>query len=330
MKQSMTNYNLAKNYLDEEKTEWKPMRDGAGIGIAELGGEKEDVVVLAADTAGSSRAKYFAEKFPARFIQCGVQEQNMVGVSAGLAYQGKVPYAITYAAFLVGRPWEPIRTTVAYPQNHVIFVSSHAGLATGPDGPTHQMTEDISIMRCLPNFTVIAPCDYAQAKKAVKAAYDIKGPVYIRNAREKTPVFTTEDSPYEAGKAQVLREGKDITAIGHGYMVYWLLKIAEELKDKISIEVINLHTIKPLDEEAIIESAKKTGRVFTCEDHNVVGGMGSAVAELLSQKYPVPMKLHGVYDIFAESGSVKDLWKKYKLDEDGTKEALLEFLNKSK
>ena len=222
-------YKLAQNYLDEDKVVIKKMRDGAGIGMAELGEEKKDMVVLGADTIESSRAHFFAEKFPTRFIQCGVAEQNLIGVSTGLAYQGKVPYAVTYAAFLVGRPWEPIRTTVAYPQNHVVFVSSHAGIATGSDGPTHQMTEDIAITRCLPGFTVIAPCDYEQARKAVKAAYDLKGPVYVRNAREGTPVFTTEGTPFEVGKAQVLREGKDLTAIGHGYMVYHLLKIAEEL-----------------------------------------------------------------------------------------------------
>jgi len=177
------NFNLVKNYLDDKKIEWKPMRDGAGIGIAELGADYEDVVVLAADTSGSARAKYFAEKFPKRFIQCGVAEQGMIGIAAGLSYQGKVPYAITYAAFLVGRTWEPIRTIIAYPEKHVILVSSHTGLATGPDGPTHQMTEDISITRCLPGFTVIAPADYEQARRAVKAAYLLKGPVYIRNVR---------------------------------------------------------------------------------------------------------------------------------------------------
>ncbi|PCI19882.1 transketolase [Candidatus Wolfebacteria bacterium] len=306
------------------------MRDGSGHGMAELGEIKKDMVVIGADTIGSSRAKFFADKFPERFIQVGVAEQNMIGIAAGLAYQGKVPYAVTYAPFLIGRPWEPIRTTIAYPRNHVVFVSSHAGLATGPDGPTHQMTEDISLTRCLPNFTVIAPCDTEQARKAVKAAYDIEGPVYIRNSREKTPVFTTEDTPFEIGKAQVLRKGTDVTVIGHGYMTYFLLQIAEDLKDTISIEVINMHTIKPLDGETLLESAKKTGKVFTAEDHNIVGGLGSAVAEFLSENHPVPLKMHGVMDQFTESGSVKDLWDKYKLDKKGTQEILLEFLNKNK
>lgn len=321
-------FNLAENYLDENNVKWSPMRDGAGIGMAELGELKKDMIVLGADTAESCRAHHFAEKFPDRFIQCGVAEQNLIGVSAGLAYQGKVPYAVTYAPFLIGRPWEPIRTTIAYPNNHVVFVSSHAGIATGSDGPTHQMTEDIALTRCLPNFTVICPCDHEQARKAVKAAYDLKGPVYIRGAREATPIFTTEATPFEVGKAQVLREGNDVTAIGHGYMVYRLLQIAEELKDEISIEVINLHTIKPIDGETILTSVKKTGKVFTAEDHNVVGGMGSAVAEYLSQNFPVPLKMHGVQDMFTESGAVKDLWEKYGLDKEGTKKVLLEFLGK--
>ena len=322
------NFNFQKNYLDEEKVEWKKIRDGLGQGMAELGEQKKDMVVLVADTMESSRAHFFGEKFPERTIQVGVAEQDLIGVATGLAYEGKVPYAVTYAAFLLGRPWEPIRTTIAYPENHVVFVSSHAGLATGADGPTHQMTEDIAITRCLPNFTVIAPADYEQARKAVKAAYDLKGPVYLRGVREGTPNFTTEQTPFEVGKAQVLREGEDVTAIGHGYMVYWLLQIAEELKNKISIEIINLHTIKPLDGTTILKSAKKTKRVFTVEDHNVVGGMGSAVAELLAEHYPVPVFRHGVYDIFAESGSTKDLWKKYKLDKEGTKQILQKFLHK--
>ncbi|MDP2640926.1 MAG: transketolase C-terminal domain-containing protein [Candidatus Yanofskybacteria bacterium] len=320
------NYHLEKNYLDESEVAWKKIRDGLGKGMAELGEEKKDMVVLGADTIESSRAHWFAEKFPERFIQVGVAEQNLTGVSAGLAYQGKVPFAVTYAAFLVGRPWEPIRTTICYPENHVVFVSSHAGLATGQDGPTHQMTEDIAILRCLPGFTILCPADYEQAKKAVRAAYDLKGPVYIRGVREATPAFTTEQTPFEVGKAQVLREGKDVTVIAHGFMVYWLLQIAEELKDSLSLEVINAHTVKPLDEKTILSSAKKTGKVFCAEDHNIIGGLGSAVAELLAEKHPVQVFRHGVQDIFAESGEPKALWKKYKLDKEGTKKELLKWL----
>ncbi|MEX2145184.1 MAG: transketolase C-terminal domain-containing protein [Candidatus Spechtbacterales bacterium] len=319
-------YYLDKNYLNPKKVESKKMRDGAGIGIAELGETKKDVVVLGADTAGSARASFFAKKFPKRFIQCGVAEQNMTGIAAGLAYEGMVPYAITYAAFLIGRAWEPIRTTVAYPENHVIYVASHVGIATGSDGPTHQMTEDITLTRCLPGFTVIAPADYEQARKAVKAAYDLKGPVYIRNVRDATPNFTTEQTPFEIGKAQVLREGKDITVVGHGLVVHSLLLLAEELKNEVSLEVINMHTIEPLDGDTLLTSAKKTGKVFTAEDHNIRGGMGSAVAEFLSENNPVPMKLHGVMDEFTESGTMEDLLKKYKLDKEGIKEVLLDFV----
>ncbi|HEY4715318.1 MAG TPA: transketolase C-terminal domain-containing protein, partial [Candidatus Paceibacterota bacterium] len=198
-------------------------------------------------------------------------------------------------------------------------------LATGSDGPTHQMTEDIALTRCLPGFTVIAPADMEQAKKAVRAAYDLKGPVYIRCAREATPVFTTPATPFEVGKAQVLREGKDVTVVAHGYMVYTLLQIAEELRGQISVEVINMHTIKPLDGVTILESAKKTGKVFVAEDHNIIGGLGSAVAECLSENKPVKLFRHGVYDQFAESGSAKDLWAKYKLDREGIKALLLRF-----
>lgn len=319
-------WKLTDNYLDETKVKMSPMREGAGLGLAELGAEHSDVILVGADTIESCRAHYFAEKFPERTIQVGVAEQNMIGVAAGLAYEGKVPFAVTYAPFLIGRPWEPIRTTLAYAGNHVILLSSHAGIATGSDGPTHQMTEDIALTRCLSGFTVIAPCDHEQARLAVKAAYALKGPVYIRCAREATSVFTTPATPFEIGKAQVLRRGTDITAIGHGYMVHRLLQIAEELKDQVSIEVINVHTIKPLDSDTIIASAKRTSRVFVAEDHNTVGGLGSAVAELLSEKYPVPVKIHGVRDMFTESGSAKDLWRKYGLDTEGTKRALFSFL----
>src|SRR3972149_4047393 len=252
-------FHLHPTYLDEKTLKSSPIREGAGLGLAELGAEKKDVVLVGADTIESCRAHYFAQKFPERTIQVGVAEQNMIGISAGLSYQGKVPYAVTYAPFLIGRPWEPIRTIIAYPERHVVFVSSHAGLATGPDGPTHQMTEDIALTRCLPGFTVIAPADYEQARKAVRAAYDLKGPVYIRCAREATPVFPTPATPFEVGKAQVLREGKDVTVVAHGYMVYTMLQIAEELRGQIAVEVINMHTIKPLDGETLIASAQKTG-----------------------------------------------------------------------
>jgi len=321
----MRDYKLHKNYLKEDTLEKAPSRDGAGKGLVELGKVHKDVVVLSADTADSTRAGWFEEKFPDRFIQCGVAEQNMIGVATGLAYQGKVPYAVTYAAFLIGRPWEPIRTTIAYPKNHVVLLATHVGLATGPDGPTHQMTEDLALTTCLPGFTVMSPADSAQAAKAVQAAYTVQGPVYIRVEREATPVFTTDKTPFEIGKAQVLREGSDLTVAVHGHLVYTALKVAEELKNKLSIEVINVHTIKPLDTKTIVTSAKKTGKVFVAEDHNVIGGLGSAVAQLLSEHYPVHVKVHGVYDMFAESGAPADLLKKYGLDVAGVKKRILTF-----
>lgn len=319
------NYNLSDNLFEDTKT--KKMRDGAGIGAREAGKKHDDIVVLSADTSGSARASYFAEEFPERFIECGVAEQNMIGLSAGLAYQGKVPYPFTYASFLIGRAWEPIRTTMAYPNNHVVLVSSHAGLATGPDGPTHQMTEDIALTRSLPNFTVLCPADFEQAKQAAQAAHNLDGPVYIRTSRPATEVFTTEDTNFEVGEAQVLKEGTDLTAIAHGYPVYRLLKIAKELEGDIDMEVINLHTIKPLDKETILKSARKTGQIFTVEDHQIAGGMGSAVSELMAQEHPVPMKLHGVEDEFAESGSPKAIWDKYNLDKDSIKNKIKQFTN---
>src|SRR3989338_8058990 len=202
------NYKFSENYLDEKTVKWSPMREGAGLGMAELGEIKKDMVVLGADTLESCRAHHFAKKFPERTIQVGVAEQNLIGVSAGLAYAGKVPYAVTYAPFLIGRAWEPMRTTICYPNNHVVFVSSHAGLATGSDGPTHQMTEDIALTRCLPGFTVICPCDSNQANLAVKAAYDIKGPVKKRNPREPTPLFKKKEAPLIEAKLKYCERAK--------------------------------------------------------------------------------------------------------------------------
>ncbi len=319
-------YKLVENLYGED-IEIKKMRDGAGLGVKELGEEKDDIVVLGADTMGSTRADIFAEAFPERTIQVGVAEQNLIGVSAGFAYYGKVPYAFTYAPFLIGRPWEPIRTTLCYPNNHAVLVATHAGIATGEDGPTHQMTEDIALTACLPNMTVIAPVDYEQARKAVKASYDLDGPVYIRGIRAGSASFTTEETPFEVGKAQVLREGSDLTVIGHGYTVHRLLLAAEALKEEISIEVINMHTIKPIDVETLDASARKTGKVFVAEDHNIMGGLGSIVAQVLAEDNPARVRCHGIFDQFTESGKAEDLWKKYKLDSDGLVEAIKNYLN---
>lgn len=319
--------NLAENYLNPEKLEKKPPRDGAGIGVMELGRERQRVVVLSSDVTGSARAKYFAKEFPERFIQVGVAEQNAVGVCAGLAYQGLIPYYFAYAVFAVGRTWEPIRSTLAYPKNKVRIVTSHAGVITGPDGATHQMTEDIAIMRVLPNFTVIAPADFEEARKAVKAVVDIEGPVYIRTARPKLPVFITQNSPFEVGKAVELKDGKDLTIIAAGSVVYNSLLAASQLeKEGVSAKVLNCHTIKPIDEKQILGAAEKTGRIVTIEDHQISGGLGGAVAEVLTAGKPAPLLRLGLPDRFGQSGSPEDLYRYFGLDVAGIKRSVLKWL----
>lgn len=318
---------MAENYLDPEKLEKKPPRDGAGVGVAELGEQREDVVVVTSDVAGSARAKFFAEKFPERFIQVGVAEQNAIGVCAGLAYNGLIPYYFAYSVFAVGRPWEPIRTTLAYPKNRVRIVASHAGVITGPDGATHQMTEDLAIMRVLPNFTVIAPADYEEARKAVKAVVDIEGPVYLRLARPALPVFTTEQTPFELGRILRLRLGKDVTLIATGSVVYNTLLAAEKLaQEGISAQVIHCHTIKPLDEMALLQAAQETGKVVTIEDHQRAGGLGGAVAELLTRTHPWPLLRLGLKDRFGESGDPAELYKHFQLDPEGIAKQVKDWL----
>ncbi len=317
---------LIDNYLDEEKLEQKPVRDGAGIGVMELGKDNKDIVVLTADVSSSARANFFEEKYKERFIQCGVAEQNMAGIAGGLAYNGMRPFFFAYSVFAVGRNWEPIRTTIAYPNNPVVICASHAGVSTGEDGATHQMTEDIAIMRAMPNMTVLSPADYNEARKAVKAAYEFKAPVYIRLIRCKTPIFTNPDKVFEIGKAQIINNGNDLTLIATGITVYEALQAVEELKkenSKLSIEIINLHTIKPIDKETIIASAKKTGRIITVEDHQIQGGMGSAVSEVLSELYPVPVKRLGLNNTFGKTGDAKNLLAHFGIDRKGIKNAIL-------
>jgi transketolase len=318
---------LHSNYLNPDKLEKKPPRDGAGIGAMELGKERQDIVVVSSDVAGSARAKYFAKEFPERFIQVGVAEQNAVGVCAGLAYQGLIPYYFAYAVFAVGRTWEPIRSTIAYPKNKVRIVTSHAGVITGPDGATHQMTEDIAIMRVLPNFTVIAPADFEEARKAVKAVVDIKGPVYIRLARPSLPIFTTPKTPFEVGKIMELKSGKDLTIIATGSLVYNALLAACQLeKQGISAKVLNCHTIKPIDEKQILGAAGKTGRIVTIEDHQVSGGLGGAIAEVLTSSKPVDLLRLGIPDCFGQSGSPEDLYRHFGLDVAGIKKSILKWI----
>jgi len=293
----------------------KACRDGFGGALLELGKKNKDMVVVSADLAESTKCLEFGEKYPGRFFEVGVAEQNMAGVAAGLALEGLTPFMCSFAVFSPGRNWEQIRISICYNKANVKIVSSHAGLNVGEDGATHQALEDIALMRVLPNMTVIAPCDYEETKKAVLVAAKIKGPVYIRYGREKTPVITTKQSKFKIGKAEILRQGKEVTIIACGPMVFEALQAAEELaKQKISAEVINCHTIKPLDKATIIKSAKKTGKVVTVEEHQVNGGLGSAVAEVLAQNYPVPMKIIGMPDKFGESGTAKQLLNKYRLN----------------
>ena len=291
-------------------------RDGFGDALVALGKENKDIVVLTADLMESTRVHKFAKAFPKRFVQVGVAEQNMIGVSAGLAMNGKIPFATSFAVFSPGRNWEQIRASVCYSNTNVKIASTHAGLSADKDGATHQGLEDIALTRVLPNITIISPADYNQAKKAVQAAAKIKGPVYIRLARNDSPIFTTAKTPFRVEKAQVLKKGEEVTIIAHGPIVYEALKAARELelKDRIDAEVINCHTIKPLDEETIVKSALKTGKVITVEEHQVAGGLGGAVAELLSEKAPTQMLRMGIKDVFTESGDYNKLLTKYKLN----------------
>jgi len=323
-----------KAHLSEDiftsKLEKTATRDGYGDGVVEAGKEDEDVVVLTADLTDSTRSNKFEEAFPERFIEVGVAEQNMAGIAAGLALSGKVPFVASYATFNPGRNLDQIRTSVCYSKANVKIVGAHAGLSVGPDGATHQALEDIAIMRVLPNMTVLSPADYQEAKKATIAAAEHKGPVYIRTAREKTAAFTTEKTPFEIGKALVLMEGKDLTIISTGPILYEALKAAQELTFKrgITCEVINLSTIKPLDEETILKSVEKTRKVVTVEEHQMYGGLGGAISELLSQKLPVPVKIIGIEDSFGESGKYDELWEKYGIDSQNIVNEARDFVGK--
>lgn len=291
-----------------------PIRSGFGSGLLKAGQIDERVVAACADLTDSTKMGDFAKAFPERFIEIGVAEQNLVTVGAGLAAMDKIPFVSSYAAFSPGRNWEQIRTTVCLNDRPVKIVGSHAGLYTGKDGATHQMLEDLALMRALPNMVVIAPCDAVEAEKATLAMAKDKRPNYIRLTREATPVFTTPDTPFEIGKAQVFDKGTDVTIIATGTMVYPALQAAEHLyKSGIDAEVINCPTIKPLDGVTILQSAKKTGAVVTVEEHQINGGLGSAVAELLSENHPTPMRRVGVKDHFGESGDPEQLLEHFGL-----------------
>jgi transketolase len=321
--------NLAKNLYQRDKLDQKPTRDGYGQGLVELGKKNKDVVVLGADLTNSTRAGMFKDEFPDRFIQVGIAEQNMIGIAAGLALSGKIPFCSTYSVFCPGRNWDQIRISIAYNQVNVKLTGAHAGVSVGPDGATHQGLEDIAITRCLPNMTVLAPCDVIETKKATIAAGKMNGPVYLRFAREATPVFTTEKTSFRIGQAEVFRKGKDATIIACGPIVYEALLAAEELsKEGIDVRVINNHTIKPIDEEEIIKAAEQTGAIVTGEDHQVMGGLGSAVAEVLAKNHPVPMEMIAVQDRFGESGAPEELMKEFGLVAANIKEAVKKVLKR--
>lgn len=293
----------------------KDTRSGFGEGLVVAGKESPNVVALCADLSPSVRMDLFQKEFPERFIEVGIAESNMVSIASGMAISGKVPFVGSFAAFSTGRTYDQIRQSVAYSDTNVKIAGSHAGLTLGEDGATHQILEDIGLMKMLPNMTVINPCDFTQAKQATIAAAKHIGPVYIRYGRPKVPVFLTEDTPFEIGKALVLNEGKDVSIFATGHLVWQAILAAQELeKEGIQAEVINIHTIKPLDTEAILKSVRKTGCVVSCEEHEYNGGLGDSIAQLLARNLPTPMEYIGVDDKFGESGKPMQLMEKYGLD----------------
>lgn len=298
-----------------ENTGNKDTRSGFGAGLHQVGKTNRDVVALCADLTGSLKMDAFAAEFPERFIQCGIAEANMIGTAAGLAVSGKIPFAGSFAEFVTGRVYDQVRQVVAYSDTNVKICASHAGITLGEDGATHQTMEDLGLMRMLPNLTVINPCDYNQTKAATIAIADYHGPVYLRFGRPSVPNFTPADQKFEIGKALRLTEGDDVTIFATGHLVWEALEAAKRLEeDGISAEVVNIHTIKPLDKKAVIESASKTGAVVTAEEHLIAGGMGELIAGLLATEKPTPVEFVAVDDLFGQSGEPSELMKEYKLD----------------
>lgn len=310
---------------------FKPSRDGYGEGLVEAAEKNEDIVAIGADLTASTRVDWFRDKFPDRFLNIGIAEQNQMCIAAGLSLAGKVPFVTNYGVFLSGRAWDQIRTTVCYSDLNVKLGGAHGGISVGPDGATHQALEEISIMRCLPNMKVVVPADSNETKKATIAAAEINGPIYVRFGREKIPEITGGNTPFELGKAYCVREGSDVAIIACGAMVYESLVAAEELaKEGINAMVINNHTIKPIDSKTIIEAAEKTGAVVTAEEHQLAGGMGSAVSEVLAENYPVPVKMVGVNDRFGDSGDPNVLMREFGLASSNIINAVKNVLDRKK
>jgi len=305
-----------------EVLNYKDTRSGFGEGLFELGRENENVVALCADLIGSLKMNAFVEAFPERFFQIGIAEANMIGMAAGLAIGGKIPFTGTFANFSSSRVYDQVRQAVAYSNKNVKICASHAGITVGEDGATHQPLEDIGMMKALPGMTVINPCDFNQTKQATKAIAAYEGPVYLRFGRPKVATFIPEDMPFEIGKAIVLKEGTDVTLIATGHLVWEALNAADMLETKgINAEVVNIHTIKPLDGEAILASVSKTGCVVTAEEHNVMGGLGESVSGLLAREMPTPMEMIAVKDMFGQSGTPDQLMELYGLKDKNIVEA---------
>lgn len=307
---------LRPDFLDTAKQSMSPTRDGFGEGMRDAAKEDERIVGLCADLSESTRMNLFAEAFPGRFFNVGVAEQNLVTVASGMAAAGKIPFTSSYATFSPGRNWEQIRTTICYNDQNVKVIGSHAGLSVGPDGATHQALEDIALMRVLPNMQVIVPADKQQAYLATRAIATDPHPAYLRLAREKSPEFTTEKTPFKLGQADIYWRGKDVTVISCGPVLYEALVAAHRIRKDISVEVINVHTIKPLDAKTILKSVRKTGCVVTVEEHQIHGGLGGAIAELLGKNLPAPLEILGVDDRFGESGPPMELWEKFGMGPD--------------
>ncbi len=317
--------------IGKEDIEKFATRKGYGEGVLELGKDDESIVVLTADLAESTQVLEFAKKYPERFIECGVAEQNMMGVAAGLGLTGKTAFVSSYATFSPGRSWDQLRVSVCYSEANVKVAGCHTGVSVGPDGATHQALEDVAITRVLPNLIVEVPCDYIEARKTVIAVGKMPGPAYFRLGRSATAVITTEQTEFEIGKAYKMREGKDVSIIGSGPVLYNALLAAVDLeKEGIFVEVINNHTIKPIDVNTIVDSAKKCGAVITLEEHQTYGGCGSAVCEVLAQHYPVPVEMIGMPNTFGESGQPEELIEKYGMGKSSIIEAVKRVLVRKK
>lgn len=317
----------------DKDVEQVPIRKGFGQGLLKAGELDKNIVALCADLTESTQMHFFKERFPERFVEIGVAEQNLVTVASGMSAMGKFPFVSSYAMFSPGRNWEQIRTTICYNDRGVVIVGSHAGISVGPDGGTHQAVEDIALMRVLPNMIVLSPCDAIEAKKATLALALIKKPAYLRLAREKTPIITTEETPFEIGKGNIVWQPDhgvaQVGIIATGALVHKALMVAKELeKENIKIKVLNIHTIKPLDVEAVEKLARETRAIVTVEEHQIAGGLGSAVAECLAKVYPVPIEFIGVKDTFGQSGTPQELIEHYGMGEKDIKEAVQRVLKR--